>query len=145
MSRDDLIALAKQTATAHNLFPQLICGIVEQESAWDVLAIRLEEDFYRHYIRPMVESGQITPSEGALRATSIGLMQVMLESVREIGYTGTFDDLAIPGTNLEWGCRLFAAKLAHAEGNVNRALLLYNGGTSPNYPSEVLARAQHYQ
>ena len=37
-----------------------------------------------------------------------------------------------------------AAKLAAAEGNVPRALLLWNGGGNRSYPDDVLARTHKY-
>jgi hypothetical protein len=40
---------------------------------------------------------------------------------------------------------VLAAKFAAAEGNVEKALLLWNGGASANYPNEVLARADKYK
>jgi hypothetical protein len=40
---------------------------------------------------------------------------------------------------------VLAAKLAAADGNVERALLLWNGGANAQYPEQVLARAEKYK
>jgi len=53
-------------------------------------------------------------------------------------------ELCDPATGLDVGCRVLAAKLASAEGNVARALLLWNGGANHDYASAVLARTARY-
>jgi soluble lytic murein transglycosylase-like protein len=148
-----LVSLARAAAAAHQLYPELICAICEQESAWNPWAIRYEPAFYEKYIRPLVDSGRIAPSPGTSAATesrarafSWGLMQVMGQVAREHGFAGaSLAQLCDPAIGLDVGCRVFAAKLAAAEGNVTRALLLWNGGANREYSVEVLARAEKYR
>jgi soluble lytic murein transglycosylase-like protein len=172
-----LVSLARAAAAAHNLYPELICAICEQESAWNPWAIRYEPAFYEKYIRPLVDSSQLTHSrstsvghseeavprptrnlnlcvppgvtlatESRARAFSWGLMQVMGQVAREHNFAGaSLAQLCDPAVGLDVGCRVFAAKLAAAEGNVTRALLLWNGGANREYPVEVLARADKYR
>ncbi len=148
-----LVSLARAAAAAHNLYPELVCAICEQESAWNPWAIRYEPAFYEKYIRPLVDSGRLSPSPGISAATeararafSWGLMQVMGQVAREHAFAGaSLAELCDPPTGLGVGCRVFAAKLAAAEGNVTRALLLWNGGANREYPAEVLARADKYK
>ena len=84
-------------------------------------------------------------TEARARAFSWGLMQVMGQVARENGFAGaSLAALCDPGTGLDVGCRVLARKLAAAEGNVTRALLLWNGGTNPSYPDAVLMRTQRY-
>jgi soluble lytic murein transglycosylase-like protein len=72
-------------------------------------------------------------------------MQVMGQVAREHGFSGgSLTKLCDPATGLAVGCRVLAAKLAAAEGNVVRALLLWNGGGNRDYPEEVLTRASRY-
>jgi soluble lytic murein transglycosylase-like protein len=159
---EDLVAVAHRTAEAHALWPELVCAIVEQESAWDPWALRYEPAFYDKYIatsltarRPDRQASRLAaaltsseipddPTESRARAFSWGLMQVMGQVAREHGFTGALASLCDPAVGLEIGCRVFAAKLAAAEGNVTRALLLWNGAGNQAYPAAVLARTARY-
>jgi len=73
-------------------------------------------------------------------------MQVMGQTAREAGFEPKFlSELCDPAVGLEIGCRVLARKLAAADGNVAKALLLWNGGANQDYPAQVLARAEHYR
>src|SRR5579871_3408235 len=89
MTKDEIIALERQKAGEHGLDPALVCAVIEQESAFDTMALRMEPGFERRYIKNL----HLGPSESVLRATSFGLMQVMGEVARENGFKGDFDDL----------------------------------------------------
>jgi soluble lytic murein transglycosylase-like protein len=147
MTRDELIALAREKAAAHQLFPELVCAVCEQESAWNPWAIRYEPGFYQRYVAPMLVAGQLhDETEARARAFSYGLMQVMGQVARERGFNGRFlAELCDPAVGLEIGCHVLEAKLAAAEGNLTRALLLWNGGANPSYPAEVVARCEKYR
>jgi soluble lytic murein transglycosylase-like protein len=138
--------LAHRAADAHALWPELVCAIVEQESAWNPWALRYEPEFYGRYVAPQVARGVIDDvTESRARAFSWGLMQVMGQVAREHGFASeSLASLCDPAVGLEIGCRVFAAKLAAAEGNVTRALLLWNGAGNQDYPAAVLARTAHY-
>src|ERR1700689_4874121 len=85
-----LVALAHAAALAQSLEPELVCAIVEQESAWDRWALRYEPAFYARYVEPQVVRGAIADeSEARARAFSWGLMQVMGQTAREHGFAGT--------------------------------------------------------
>ncbi len=140
-SSPELIALAKQAAIKYDLHSVLICAIVEQESAWNPRALREEPAFYKRYIVPLK---LIDDVEAHKRSFSYGLMQVMGQSVRELGFAGEFEDLFDPATGLEWGCKLFQRKLLRAKGDQHLALLYWNGGGNVFYPSQVIDRIAHY-
>ncbi len=141
MNQSDLITLVKQIADGHQLYPELVCAIVEQESSWNPWAIRYEPAFRTRYVAPL----GLPPTEEVARATSWGLMQVMGQVACEVGFTGKFlSELCNPAVGVEIGCLVLKHKIAAAEGNVAKALLLWNGGANPNYPDEVLARAPKY-
>jgi soluble lytic murein transglycosylase-like protein len=142
----ELVALACRAAEAHALWPEVVCAIVEQESSWNPWALRYEPAFYEKYIAPQLARGKIVDlTESHARAFSWGLMQVMGQAAREHGFNGaSLAALCDPAAGIEIGCRVFAAKLAAAEGNVARALLLWNGGGNQDYPAAVLVRAGHY-
>jgi soluble lytic murein transglycosylase-like protein len=151
--------LAHDAAQAHALWPELVCALIEQESSWNRWAVRYEPAFYKRYIEPQIAQpgGEIAnqrarahraplgETEARARAFSWGLMQVMGQVAREHGFSGSsLAELCDAATGLDVGCRVFAAKLAAAEGNVVRALLLWNGGGNRNYPDAVLARTRRY-
>ena len=142
-----LVALACDAAKRHALWPELVCAIVEQESEWNPWALRYEPAFYERYILPQLSCHAIaTEGEARGRAFSWGLMQVMGQVAREHGFTGaSFASLCEPATGLDVGCRVFAAKIAAAAGNVGHALQLWNGGADRDYATAVLARVTHYK
>jgi hypothetical protein len=69
MSQQELIELAKTSATNHGLDPALICAIVELESSWNPWSIRYEPNFYFHYIRPMAN---FTATEAYAKSVLVG-------------------------------------------------------------------------
>lgn len=141
MTKPEIIALAKQTATKYALPPDVVMGIIEQESSFDTWAIRYEPEFQIRYVKAL----DLDPTTSVARSISWGLMQVMGQSVREIGYVGPLPQLCDPATGIEWGCRLFMTKMAHAAGNVEAALSLWNGGGNPNYALDVTQKANYYR
>jgi soluble lytic murein transglycosylase-like protein len=145
MEREEIIRLAREVAAQHGLDPGLVCAVCEQESGWDPWAIRYEPIFYERYLRPMVDGGELSDAtEARARAFSWGLMQVMGQTARENGYSRHMAGICEPETGLEVGCRVLAGKLAEARGDVERGLLLWNGGADTAYPAEVLARRGKY-
>ncbi len=141
----DLVALAREAAARHQLDPALVCAVVEQESAWNPWAIRFEPAFFSRYVAPQLDRRELSATEAYARSFSWGLMQVMGQTAREQGFTGaSLAELCDPATGLEVGCRVLAGKLAAAEGNLERALLAWNGGANKDYPAQVLARAPRY-
>jgi soluble lytic murein transglycosylase-like protein len=141
-----LVALARAAALQHALWPQLVCAIVEQESGWNPWALRYEPAFFARYIQPQLDCRAIAhEGEARARAFSWGLMQVMGQVAREQGFTAaSLAALCEPSTGLDIGCRVLAAKLAAASGNLARALQLWNGGANPDYAAAVLSRTGNY-
>lgn len=153
----NLVNLAKGIAAAHSLDPDLVCAVIEQESAWNPWEFRYEPGFLSAYIAPMLTgtspAGKIVvfdPScsiqtEAYARAFSWGLMQILGQVAREQGFTGGWlSQLADPATGIEYGCRKLAACLKNANGNETNALQSWNGGGNPLYASQVLARVGNY-
>ena len=52
----------------HALWPDLVCAIIEQESAWNPWALRYEPSFYAKYIAPRMTTGAIASTTEATRA-----------------------------------------------------------------------------
>jgi soluble lytic murein transglycosylase-like protein len=137
----ELEKLARERAEAHSLDPDLVCAIVEQESGWEPLAIRYEPAFQKRYVEPL----GLGQTETVARSISWGLLQLMGQAARELGFKGHMGQLLDPAVGLEWGCKHFANKLARANGNVEKALLYWNGGSRPEYAKEVMARVGKYK
>jgi len=136
-----LVLLAKTVAKRHVLDPALICAIVEQESDWQTFSIRYEPAFQKRYVDPL-NLGNYT--EVMARSTSWGLMQLMGQCAREMGFSDKIASLCDPFTGLEWGCKHFARKYDAANADVQKALLLWNGGGNAQYPQQVLDRVNKY-
>jgi len=136
------VALARIAAAKHALDPALVCAVIEQESGWDTHAIRYEPGFRTRYVAPL----GLPPSEEIARSISWGLLQVMGQVAREHSFRGPFlSALCEPETGLEFGCVALAAKISVAQGDITRALALWNGGANVNYAVEVLARIPKYR
>jgi soluble lytic murein transglycosylase-like protein len=145
MEREEIIQFARGLAARHGLDAALVCAVCEQESGWDPWAIRYEPAFYERYVQPMIDGGELSDeTEARSRAFSWGLMQVMGQTAREHGYSGHMAGICDPATGIEVGCRVLAGKMAEAQGDVERGLLLWNGGADKAYPAQVLARKAKY-
>ena len=139
----DKIALAKTIALQYDLDQKLVCAICEHESSWNPWAVRYEPAFEKKY-DPTVG---ISLTEHMGRAFSYGLMQIMGETARELGFTEPYlTELCDPSTGLEFGCR----KLVRCFGqtpdltDIRSVLLKYNGGGDSHYPDLVIPLMAKY-
>lgn len=137
---NDLQQLAVAAAKTHGLDSNLVCAVVEQESSWEPWSIRFEPRFKARYVDPL----NLSDTEATARSFSWGLMQLMGEVARELGYRDHLAKLCDPATGLEWGCQLLVKKLALAKGDVHQGLQYWNGGGNPDYADQVLARLPKY-
>jgi soluble lytic murein transglycosylase-like protein len=142
------VSVAQEIARNAGLDPALVCAVVEQESSWNTLAIRYEPQFFVRYVAPLVGGEQLkrpTETELRSRAFSWGLMQILGQCAREMGFEGLYlSELLQPAVGLKFGCKLLVRKLGQAGGDVSRALQLWNGGANPDYAPEVIARIDKY-
>jgi hypothetical protein len=155
IDQQTLIDLAMTTATRHGLDGAIVCAVCEEESGlrdsqvggrefWNPWAIRFEPAFEARYVRPAITSMPTT--EEVTKAISFGLMQVMGETARELGYTGRFlTGLCDPATGLEFGCRKLKRCFDSANGDAVEAFLHYNGGSDQAYGLRVANRVAKYQ
>lgn len=135
-------ALGTKYGAIYALDPALICAVCEQESSWNPWAMRYEPAFYQRYIQPMFAQ---PTTEATARATSYGLMQVMGEVARELGFSGPYlSELCDPDTGISFGCKKLAQCLK-AQPNTFAALMAYNGGGNGQYAQQVLNRMAKYQ
>jgi len=149
MIPNPFVAEAQDIARNAGLDPALVCAIVEQESSWNTLAIRYEPQFFARYVAPLVGSDEMklaTETESRSRAFSWGLMQILGQCAREMGFGGLYlSELLQPALGLEFGCKLLNKELGRAGGDLERALQLWNGGANPNYARAVIARMDKYR
>jgi soluble lytic murein transglycosylase-like protein len=137
-----LTNMAKDQAKQMGLDPALVCAVVEQESNWNLWAIRAEKGFETRYVDPL---GLNNMTEVFGRSMSWGLMQLMGEVARELGFTGPYlSQLCDPAIGLFWGCKKLRECFDVHPNDNEKALLRWNGGGNPNYANEVLARIKKY-
>lgn len=139
--------------------PILIAAIVWQESKGDPWAFRFEEKFYLTKIAPRtreqlsgwtpsIEELPTLKTEKVARAMSFGLMQLLLETARVVGYAERYGtELCVIETNLDVGCRYLQVcferahiaqtrgEIRHGWGIKEQALFYWNGGSG--YPSLI--------
>jgi soluble lytic murein transglycosylase-like protein len=145
MSTTELVLQARAIAVAHGLSPQLVCAVIEQESAWNPWSVRYEPVFMSKYVAPQYTAGKFSATEAYMRSISWGLMQLIGETARELGFAGSsLAELCDPQVGVEFGCRELKNCIDRAKGDVPTALLYWNGGASTSYPVEVMARMKNY-
>lgn len=103
----------ERAARQHGLPLALVRAVVEIESSYDPWAARYEDGFFRAYLVGKVTVGGngacSAATELRLRACSFGLMQVMGQTARELGFAGMFlTELCDVGVGLEYGARYLA-------------------------------------
>ena len=143
MSIEQLHAVVRSAAMDYQLDPSLMMALVEHESSWNPYAVRYEPSFYQNYISHM---NGLTPTEMQLRACSFGLCQVMGQLAREQGFDGRFlTELCDPALSVKHGCIKVKKSMEQAHGNLQDALLRYNGGSDTTYPGAVLQLMDRYK
>lgn len=151
----DLQRIARAAAERYLLPPELVCAVIEQESAWKPGATRYEPDFAAKY-GPVYR--RLFPDcphlEDPLFYSSLGLMQVMGGVAWEHMFRKELPLLYDPETNCDVGCRVLATKLRRVgwaagepltEVLAVKGLLRWNGGGRKAYAKEVLARIPRYR
>lgn len=122
-------SLIQGFAVQYGLNPELVEAQVMIESGGDPDAFRYEPRFFLRYIKTNQKASAY--NYRAIAACSFGLMQVMLETAMEMGFTGRPEELFDPKVNLELGVKKMAALWAWAGGRERdypKALAAYNEG-----------------
>lgn len=123
----------------------ILAAIIAQESGGNAFAIRYEPGFFTKYIdgKPLIGSrlpGASEDTERRARATSWGLMQIMGESARELGFDRPFlSELCDPIVGVRYGAKLLRRKL-DIYTDLARALSAYNAGSPTDSNLETYVR-----
>lgn len=140
-------------ALTHQLDPDLVQGVVEQESTYRWYAMRFEQGFWTVYLAHNPLWRDKDPHEVS---SSYGLMQIMFVTAVENGFKGKPWELLSPAQNLDAGCRYLAQQFdwahsaykgpaAGAEHTIlMSALAAYNGGKKGNLPDALPDRNRAY-
>jgi soluble lytic murein transglycosylase-like protein len=124
-------------AARHGLSADLVQAVCLIESSGRTHAYRPEPAFWDRYLKGKPEWDGANP---ARVSASYGLMQVMFPVAVEHGMARTEppEYLFVPLIGLDYGCRVLAARLEWARGDLRAALASYNGGKGGNTPGGVL-------
>ena len=90
--------LIVQKSQEHGLDPGLVAAVICEESRGVATATRKHPGY-------LWTADEVNQEKQRL---SWGLMQVMGATAKFMGFTGKFEELLDPATNLEFGCRLLA-------------------------------------
>jgi len=137
---DDLVETLVTVCRTAEITPELLCGLVQAESAWNVYAGRYEPN-YKWLSQPrdgapVAVETDIVPVKGCSKATEIewqktswGLCQVMGGTARWLGWKGTFlSQLIEPFENLTIGASYLVHQLERYANDVPGSLSAYNAG-----------------
>jgi len=128
MVKPGIRALIESKAAAYRLDPDLVEAHVLTESSGEPTATRFEPRFYERYVRPL---GIKDDNEARGRATSFGLLQIMGQVARELGFQGAFSSLLDPATGLDWGCKKLARCYKRYEKQgIDYGIAAYNAGSA---------------
>jgi soluble lytic murein transglycosylase-like protein len=68
--------------------------------------------------------------EPAINQTSVGLMQILPTTAKQMGFYGTEKDLTNPTNNLRYGIKYIAYQLNRYNRNLNKTVAAYNAGSA---------------
>lgn len=168
-TRQQVYDACKLITPRYDFEPKLIYAVCLQESdknkdgSFNPDIARLEQGFYRKYTEPM----SLATTSEVLLAASFGIMQMMGESLKEVGFFEWFfysqcspgmqkilgsplSQFCIPHAidaycvNLIWmidfGCQWLSQKRNLANGDEKKMLGLWNGDQSGNYYNKVMEK-----
>lgn len=136
----DYHPLIVEVANHYGLDAALLVAQVDVESGGDPWAFRYEDAFFDRYLRgkPVASAAY-----GPLAACSYGLLQVLYQTARELGFTERPERLFDPRVGLTWGAQYLVKCNLRAKGDARLGLQFYNGTgrQAEQYADRVLSRA----
>lgn len=115
--------------------PKLAAAIVTVESSWNPWSVRYEPMFHYLHKPDFFAAAQrwTVQTETVLQKTSLGLMQIMGGTARDLGYQDHLTKLLLPEVGLEWGLRYLATKTQRYR-DLRDAISAYNAGSARRSP-----------
>lgn len=136
-------------ADNYEIDPYIVAGIIDVESSWNPLAIRVEPEWkYYLSIGRFAKINNITfETEKTLQRCSHGLMQIMGSVLREIGYQGNLTGMYDVELNLHYGCKKLKMFMDKYENETRKYLSAYNAGhytqTNAYYVNKVINASKY--
>ncbi len=145
MVNPEIRAKIEKAAKDACLDADLVEAFVMTESSGNPKATRYEPAFYKRYVQPLLGKAKgLTPHELAGRATSWGLMQLMGQVARELGFKGQFEELFIPEIGLKWSLKHLCHFIDKYHDDLDMAIAAYNAGTPKRTDTGKSFRNQAY-
>jgi len=142
-NRTAYTAIIQDIANVYALPSDLLEAQVLVESSGMADAFRYEGDYYERYIQQ--NPAAAGHAYGPLAACSFGLLQILLETAIEIGFTDRPEILFMPRVGLNWGAKYLRSLLDWSGGDYPRALAAYNGGkAAARVGVPIPSAVQHY-
>lgn len=144
----ELAPVVKKYLDQFILDPCLVLAIMWQESKFDPIAVRFEEEKFekKSFYLPQIIAPKLRISvatEQALQCFSFGTMQILGSTARGDGYTESLLHLAgNTQTGIFWGMN-HLSKLVEKYGNTDSAIASYNSG-SPRFQANGKFTNQDY-
>jgi soluble lytic murein transglycosylase-like protein len=139
MQREYYQDAVEKASSNFGVDPFLIEAVIQQESSGNADAFRHEPGFYLRYLKNNPEFKGQNPRR---ISSSYGLMQLMYTTARELGFTGAPEDLFDINLNVNLGTKLLKKLLDKYKGDVEKALMAYNGGHGGVGKAQPLAYAR---
>jgi soluble lytic murein transglycosylase-like protein len=138
------IALIKQECSKRNLDAQLICAIVETESAFNTWAIRFEPGVMRPVSASVCARLNRTTEETETTGQRIswGLGQVLGSTARWIGFRDALPSLCDPKQGIFWACEAFD-KLGGHHKLIEEQIASYNAGSVKKQPDGTFVNQKY--
>lgn len=131
-------SIIEMMGVKYGLDPDLIEAFCMQESSGDPGAVRVEFGFYERYTKPL----NYSDTEEVCRAMSWGLMQIMGETARGMGYQGKWlTGLLDPEINLDYCCRYLKGRLDKY--GYEKGIASYNSGKPRYNPNGTLVNQKY--
>lgn len=128
MIRTEYRAIVDRVAVKYELDPDLVEAIIVKESSGNKEAYKIELGFYQRYVKPLTFSD----TEEYARSFSWGLMQVMGQTARELGFAGKFftEITSDPELAINIGCKYLKRQINRYPDSVKDAISAYNAGSA---------------
>lgn len=113
----EIQSIVENTSKQFSLDPALVFAIIRQESDFDANSLLYEP---------------------ALSDYSLGLMQVLYNTAKDMGFKGTQGELIQPAINIYYGCRYLKSRLDKY--GLNGGIVSYNSGSPIVITADYIAK-----